>query len=211
MIYKNRQDAGKQLAENLKKYAKENPIIMALPRGGVILGYEVAKELKAPLDVIVPRKIGAPQNPEFAIGAIAPKLVVILNDEIIKYLNIQKQYVEQIIQKETIEMNRRINLYRKNLPDLDLKNRTVIIVDDGIATGLTTQAAVLSIKLLNPKKIILAIPVCPSNANEKFEQHVNEFICLNVISDFHAVGVYYENFNQITDDEVINLLQKARI
>lgn len=209
MIYKDRQDAGKQLAEKLKKYTKENPIIMALPRGGVILGYEVAKELNAPLDVIVPRKIGAPLDPEFAIGAIAPKLVILLNDEMIKYLNIPEQEIKQIIQEETIEMNRRINLYREDLLDIDLTNRTVIIVDDGIATGLTTQAAVLSIKLLNPKKIILAVPVCPVGVSEKFEQHVDEFICLNIRSDFYAVGAYYENFDQITDDEVISLLKKS--
>lgn len=211
MIYKDRQDAGKQLAKQLKQYADEKPIIMALPRGGVVLGYEVAKALNAPLDVIVPRKIGAPQNPEFGIGAIAPKLVVILNDDVIKYLNISEQDVKQTIEEETIEMNRRINLYRKNLPDINLTGRTVIIVDDGIATGVSTQAAVISIKLMNPKKIILAVPVCPSDADKKFEQHVDEFICQNVISDFYAVSAYYDYFAQVTDNEVIDLLQKAKI
>lgn len=211
MIYKDRQDAGKQLAERLKKYANENPIIMALPRGGVILGSEVAKKLNAPFDVIVSRKIGAPQDPEFAIGAIAPKLIIILNDEMIKHLNISEEAVDQIIQKETIEMNRQINLYRKDLPDIDLEGKTVIIVDDGIATGLTTQAALLSIKSLKPNKIILAVPVCPLDSKEKFEQHVDEFICVETISDFHAVCAYYDNFEQVTDDEVINLLKKQNL
>lgn len=210
MIFKDRQDAGKQLAEQLKKYADEHPTIIALPRGGVVLGYEVANILNAPMDIIVPRKIGAPNNPEFAIGAIAPKLIVILNDKMIEYLNIPEWEIEKIIEKETKEMNRRMELYRKNLPGLDLKNKTVILVDDGIATGLTTQAAVLSIKLLNPSKIILAVPVCPHDSTNKFEQHVDEFICLNEISDFHAISPYYYNFNQVTDDEVIQLLQKSK-
>jgi len=210
MIYKDRDDAGIALAEELQKYKDEKPIIMALPRGGVVLGYEVAKALKAPLDVIVPRKIGAPQNPEYGIGAIAPGQIAILNNEAIRALNIPPQAVEQIIEKETVEMNRRINLYRKNLPDLDLHNKTVIVVDDGIATGVSTLAAVLSVKLLKPKHIVLAVPVCPIDAGDKFEGHVDEFICLNAMSEFYAVGLYYQNFDQTTDEEVIDLLQKAR-
>lgn len=209
MIFKDRQDAGMKLAEILLKYKDEHPIIIALPRGGVVLGYEVAKILKAPLDIIVPRKIGAPHSPEFGIGAIAPRLVVVLNDKMIEYLNISKQELEKTIEKETKEMNRRIELYRKNLPEFDLKGKTVIIVDDGIATGITTQAAVLSIKLLNPKKIILAVPVCPPDTTNKFDQHVDDFICMHVIPDFYAVGAYYDNFSQITDEEVIDLLQKS--
>ncbi len=189
MIYKDRKDAGEQLAEKLKKYAGENTIIMALPRGGVVLGYEVAKTLKAPLDVIVPRKIGAPHNPEFGIGAIAPKEVTVLNEEVIEYLNIPKSVVRQIIERETNEMNRRINLSRKNLPDLDLNNKTVISVDDGIATGVSTLAAVLSIKSMNPEKIILAVPVCSPISADKFRQNADEFICLNEIPDFTQLAL----------------------
>lgn len=210
MIYKDRQDAGKQLAEKLKKYTKEHPIVIGLPRGGVVLGYEIAKALKARLDVIVPRKIGAPYNPEFGIGTIAPNLTVMLNTEMIKKLKINEDEIKKIIKKETAEMKRRTKLYRKNLPEFDLVNRTVIIVDDGIATGASIQAAVLSIKLLNPKKIILAVPVCPSDSAEKFGQHVDEFICLSEIPDFYAVGAYYNNFEQVTDEEVINLIQKSK-
>lgn len=209
MLYRDRQDAGRALAERLKEYAAEKPVIIALPRGGVVLGFEVAKALNAPLDIIVARKIGAPFNPEFGIGAIAPGGVSILHDEVIRRLNISKQEVEQIIEKETVEMNRRINLYRKNLPDLDLNNKTVIVVDDGIATGVSTMAAIASIKLMKPKKIILAVPVCPSDSVRKFEQQVDEFICLNARADFYAVGQYYDNFDQTTDEEVIDLLQKS--
>lgn len=209
MIYNDRQDAGKALAEKLKKYSDEKPVIVALPRGGVVLGYEVAKALKSQLDIVVPRKIGVPHNPELGIGAIAPGQISILNNDLISRLNISRQEVDEIIEEETAEMNRRINLYRKNLPDISLYNKTVIIVDDGIATGLSTLAAVRSVKLLKPKQIILAVPVCPLNSAVRFEQYIDEFICLNAMPDFYAVGIYYKNFAQTTDEEVIDLLQKA--
>ena len=136
---------------------------------------------------------------------------MILNDSIIKKLGISDQAVKKIIENETAEMNRRISLYRKDLPELDLGGKTVIIIDDGIATGVSTQAAVTSIKSMNPAKIILAVPVCPADAAGKFKQHVDEFICLNVISDFYAVGLHYDSFNQVTDEEVVELLQRAKI
>ncbi len=210
MIYKDRQDAGQALALNLKKYAPEKPIILALPRGGVVLGYEVAQELNAPLDVIVPRKIGAPFNPELGIGAIAPGGVKVLNNEIIGGFNISQEEIDQIIKAETIEMSRRIKLYRRNLPDIDLTDRTVIVVDDGVATGVSTLAAVLSIKQLNPKQIILAIPVCPLGSIHMFEEYVNDFVCLNAMANFYAVGAYYEDFAQTTDEEVIDLLERSK-
>lgn len=209
MLYKDRYDAGQQLAEKLLKYKEENPIILALPRGGVVLGYEIAKKLNAPLDIIVARKIGAPLQPELGVGAIAPKGVRILNNELIRTLGISELQIEQIIEKETIEMNRRIELYRGELPQLDLDGKTVIIVDDGIATGISDKAAILSVKHFFPKKIILAVPICPPYAAEKFRQYVDEFLCLIQPSDFYAVGAYYENFEQTSDEEVIDLLKKA--
>lgn len=211
MLYKDRSDAGLQLAEKLKKYTNDNPIILALPRGGVILGYEVAKALKAPLDVIVPRKIGAPFHPEFGVGAIAPHGIRILNSETINLLRISDSEIDEIIELETIEMNRRIRLYRKDLPPLDLKGKTVIVIDDGIATGVSTRAAIMSIKTMNPKKIILAVPVCPPETANNFRHEVDEFLCLNEPPDFYAVSVYYSNFEQISDAEVITLLQKAKL
>lgn len=210
MLYRDRQDAGIQLAEHLTKYASENPIIIALPRGGVVLGFEVAKKLNAPLDVVATRKIGAPFHPEFGVGAIAPNGVRVLNFEALKLLKIPESLIEQIIERETIEMNRRANLYRKDLSPLDLRDKTVIVVDDGLATGVSTQAAIQSIKMMNPKKIILAVPVSPPETAKKFRTEVDEFLCLNVMPDFYAVGAYYDNFAQVTDDEVINLLQAAR-
>jgi len=211
MLYKDRQDAGRQLAEKLKKYKFDNPIIIALPRGGVVLGYEVAKVLNAYLDIIAPRKIGAPFHPEFGVGAIAPHDVQVLDNETISQLRISKSEIEETIELETIEMNRRTNLYRKDLPPLDLKEKTVIVVDDGIATGVSTKAAILSIKKMNPKKIILAVPVCPQEATEKFRQEVDEFICLNAPFDFFAVGAFYDDFGQVSDAEVIDLLKKSRL
>jgi len=210
MLYKDRQDAGRQLAEILRKYKNEEPVIIALPRGGVVLGYEVAKELKAPLDVITPRKIGAPFHPEFGVGAIAPFGIQVLDIETINRLRISEDEIQEIIELETNEMNRRTNLYRKDLPPLDLKEKTVIVVDDGIATGVSTKAAIRSIKKMQPKKIILAVPVCPQDAAEKFKHEVDEFICLYAPFDFYAVGAFYDDFRQISDSEVIELLENAR-
>lgn len=209
MLYKDRCDAGQQLVKKLLKYKDENPIIIALPRGGVVLGYEVAKALNAPLDVIVARKLGAPYQPELGIGAIAPFGVRILNTGLVRSLEIAELQIEEIIEKETKEMNRRIELYRGANPPFDLQGQTIIIVDDGIATGISDKAVVLSIKELCPKKIILAVPVCPPGTAEKFED-VDEFICLAQPPDFYAVSAFYENFEQVSDEEVINLLKKAK-
>lgn len=209
MLYKDRYDAGRQLAEKLLQYKDENPVIVALPRGGVVVGYEIAKMLNAPLDVIVARKLGAPFQPELGIGALAPQGIRILNTGLIRTLGISESQIKQIIEEETAEMNRRIELYRGGLPPLDLYEKTVIIVDDGIATGITDKAAVLSLPQLEPKKIILAVPVCPPETAEKFKE-VDEFICLAQPPDFYAVGEYYENFEQVSDKDVIKLLQEAK-
>lgn len=209
MIYKDRYDAGRQLAEKLVRYKDENPIILALPRGGVVLGYEIAKMLNAPLDVIVARKLGAPLQPELGIGAIAPNGIRILNTGLIRTLGISESQIKQLIEEETGEMNRRTELYRGGLPPIDLFEKTVIVVDDGIATGITDKAAVLSLPQLEPQKIILAIPVCPPDSADNFKE-VDEFICLEQPADFYAVGAYYENFEQINDKEVIRLLHEAK-
>lgn len=209
MIYKDRCDAGRQLAEKLIRYKDEYPVILALPRGGVVLGYEIAKMLNAPLDVIVARKLGAPFQPELGIGAIAPNGIRILNTGLIRTLGITESQIKQLIEEETAEMNRRTELYRGGLPPLDLFEKTVIVVDDGIATGITDKAAVLSLPQLEPRKIILAVPVCPPDSADKFRE-VDEFICLEQPADFYAVGVYYENFEQVSDKEVIRLLHEIK-
>lgn len=209
MLYKDRHDAGRQLAEKLLKYKDENPIILAIPRGGVVVGYEIAKVLNAPLDVIIARKIGAPFQPELGIGAIAPNGIRILNGELIRSLGISESQIKEIIEKETLEMNRRAELYRGKQPPLDLFEKTVIVVDDGIATGISDKAVILSLPQLDPKKIVLAVPVCPPDAANKFRE-VDEFICPFKPPDFYAVGAHYENFDQVNDEEVINLLHDTK-
>ena len=210
MVYKDRQDAGRKLAESLTKYIDEEPVIIALPRGGVVIGYEVAKKLHAPLDIIVARKIGAPFQPELGVGAIAQNGIRIINSETIRLLGVTEPQIEQIIKWETSEMDRRISLYRKGLPSLNLHGKTVIVVDDGLATGISTRAAVRSVKQMHPKKIILAVPVCPHDSAEKFRQEVDDFFCLNEPADFYAVGSHYADFKQVTDEEVIDIMQMAK-
>lgn len=210
IYYKDRYDAGRKLAENLLQYKDENPIIIALPRGGVVVGFEIAKILQAPLDVLVARKIGAPFYPELGIGAIAPNNVRVLDNDLINSLNVSKQVLGKIIEEETEEMNRRIELYRGKIPLPDLCGKTVILVDDGLATGVTARAAVLWIKKMTPKKIILAVPVSPPDTAEYFRNQVDELICLHEPPEFYAVSAYYLNFEQTTDNEVISLLEKAK-
>lgn len=210
LYYKDRYDAGRKLAENLLQYKDENPIVIALPRGGVVVGFEIAKMLNAPLDVLVARKLGAPFYPELGIGAIAPNSVKVLDKDIIKSLNVSDRDLETLIERETEEMYRRIELYRGKLQLPDLGGKTVILVDDGLATGVTARAAIKWIKNMSPKKIILAVPVSPPDTAEYFRNEVDELLCLHEPPEFYAVGAYYMNFDQTTDNEVISLLEKAK-
>lgn len=210
MLYKDRYDAGRKLAESLYHFKPEKPLILALPRGGVVIGYEISKTLKAPLVVFVARKIGVPFYPELGIGAIAPNGIQILDNELIHSLNIPEKEIQKIIELETVELQRRLDTYREGMPPLELKGKTVILVDDGLATGVSAKASILSIKKLNPKKIILAVPVSPPNTALELQKEVDVFLCLHEPKDFYAVSAYYENFNQVSDNEVINLLNKAK-
>lgn len=198
------------MAAALKKYNNSpNTIILALPRGGVVVGYEVAKKLNLPLDIVVPRKIGAPANPEFAIGAITEQGVGVFDEMIIGAYGITESYLQNEIKKEKAEAERRQKLYRGGRPPLDLKNKTVIIVDDGLATGLTMRAAVKSIKKSGTAKIIVAIPVTSPEAAELVKKEVDEIIYLEAPAFFGAVGSFYEEFGQTTDEEVIDLLKNS--
>ncbi len=198
------------MAAALKKFNNSpNTIILALPRGGVIVGYEVAKILNLPLDIVVPRKIGAPANPEFAIGAITETGVGIFDEMVTGAYGITKSYLQNEIKKEKAEAERRLKLYRGTRAPLDLKNKTVIIVDDGLATGLTMRAAVKTVKILGAAKIIVAIPVTSPEAAELVKKEVDEIIYLEAPAFFGAVGSFYEEFGQTTDDEVIDLLKKS--
>jgi len=209
MLFYDRQDAGQKLAEKLIEY-KNNPkvIIVGLPRGGVIIGHEISQVLKTPLDIVVPRKIGAPDNPELAIGAITEKGQGIFNEHIIQAYNISLDYIDQETVKEQQEARRRLKIYRGNKKPLDLENKIVIIVDDGIATGSTMQAAIASIKNKRPRKIIVAVPVLAQDSIPKIEEIVDELIYLKSPPLFMAVGNFYDLFAQVEDQEVINIIKK---
>jgi predicted phosphoribosyltransferase len=209
-MFPNRQEAGKLLAEKLIKYKKDSPIILALPRGGVVVAKEVAKALNARLDVIVSRKIGYPGNPEFGIGAISENGIFILDTQSISTLGISSETINQIRKKEEEEMNRRIKLYR-NKPFPYLNDKTVIIIDDGLVTGITAQAAIQTIKKHHPKKLIFATPVCASDSMEKIRPLVNQIICLSCRDDFGALSMYYRDFQQVSNEEVIALLNQTNI
>lgn len=208
MMFVDRHDAGKKLAAKLKEYSqKSNTVVIGLPRGGVVLAYEVAKELKLPLDIIVPRKIGAPSNPEFAIGAITQEGDGIFDDAVISSYNIPQEYIDSEIKKEKQEAKRRLKEYRGKKPPLDLKNKTVIIVDDGIATGATMQAAIISTRKQQAKDIIVAVPVLAPDNIHKIQPEVDQLIYLAAPKLFMAVGNFYKKFDQTTDQEVISLLK----
>jgi putative phosphoribosyl transferase len=207
-VYEDRTDAGKKLAARLEEYRGPETIVLAIPRGGVVLGYEVAQALGAPLDVIVPRKIGAPGQPELAVGAIGDDQVV-LDQSIIGYLGVSKTYLGEEIERQKKEIERRMCLYRGDKPFPDLTGKTVLLVDDGMATGSTTLAAARALRAKHPGRLILAVPVAPPESVAKLRPEVDEIIVLETPDPFYAVGAWYTIFDQTTDDEVIELLNRA--
>jgi predicted phosphoribosyltransferase len=208
-IFEDRRDAGQQLAARLMSYREQDPIVLALPRGGVVVGFEIAEALHAPLDVLVARKLGAPGQPELGIGAIALGGVIVLDEFAVRYLGISQQELERIIAAETREMERRLQLYRGNHPALNVENKTAILVDDGLATGVTARAAICSLRQLHPRRIVLAVPVCAPQTTEAIRPEVDDLVCLLQPEQFRAVGLWYRDFEQVSDEEVIALLQHA--
>jgi putative phosphoribosyl transferase len=206
MLFKDRQLAGKKLAKVLKEKNYENPIIFGLARGGVIIASEIAKELNATLDVLVVRKLGVPMQPEVGFGAIAPGGMIILDNDIINAVNITEREIDLIRAREEVELSRRIKKYREDRPFLEINNRTVIIADDGIATGITVKVAIRYVRTFNPSKVIIAVPVCSSEAKYTIGLEATEFLCLYEPPFFNGVGQFYENFEQVSDEEVINKL-----
>ena len=212
MKFSNREEAGKMLADQLAKYQKiENGIVLGLPRGGVVLAFEVAKKLKLPLDIIVVRKIGAPGDPEFAIGVVDEEGEAFLNKAVLKYYGISQEFVDEQKVAEEREVSRRLKMYRGNRPLLSLKNATVILVDDGIATGFTMMAAVKLVKSKGAQRVIVAVPVAPLGPMATLRREVDEVVVLNFPSMFTAVGEFYQEFPQISDKEVINLLYEKAL
>lgn len=208
VIFRNRESAGLLLAKRLLKYKKEDLIILALPRGGVVVAEEVAKKLERPLEVIVARKIGSPYNSELGIGAISENNVQILDTHTIQLIGVSSLHIHEIIEREQKELKRRIKLYRKGKSLPSLQNKTVILIDDGVATGATARAAIETIYKLQPLRLIFAVPVCSPDVAEVLQKEVDEFICLYIPNSLEAIGQFYQNFDQVTDDEVMNILLK---
>lgn len=183
---------------------------MALPRGGVPVGYEVARSLEAPLDIFVARKLGAPGQPELAIGAVASGGGRILNERVVRGLGVSEDWIEAVTEKELAEVGRRMRRFRGERPEPEVGGRTVILVDDGIATGMTVQAAIRAIREKSPRRIVLAVPVCAKVTAEALASEVDELVCLQTPADLWAIGFWYENFHQLDDEEVVELLERSR-
>jgi putative phosphoribosyl transferase len=209
MRFRDRQDAGRRLAARLGHETFVDPIVLALPRGGVPVGYEVARGLRAPLDVFVARKVGAPYHPEYGIGAIAEGGVVVCEDDVVRALGISLDRFEQLAAAEQVELDRRVRRYRHDRPLPALTGRTVILVDDGLATGVTAEAALRSLRSRDPLRLVLAAPVCARDTAARLRGLADEVVCLRAPADFVAVGQWYRSFGQTTDDEVDQLLADA--
>ena len=209
--YRDRFDAGRALAKALRPYANHaDVIVLALPRGGVPVAYEVARELGAPLDIFLVRKLGVPGHEEYAMGAIAEGGAIVLNRDLIQQLGIPPRAVESVIQHERAELERRARLYRHGRAPPEVRERVVILVDDGLATGSTMRAAVQALRSLRPARILVAVPVAPAETCEALRDVADEVLCLRTPEPFHAVGVWYVDFAQALDTEVRELLEQAR-
>lgn len=210
--FRDRTEAGRVLAERLRAYAgRPDVIVLALPRGGVPVGYEIATALGVPLDVFVVRKLGVPGQEELAMGAIATGDVRVLNDEVVEMLRIPPQIVDRVTEEEARELHRREAAYRGNRPPPDLRGRTVILVDDGLATGATMRAAVSAVKQQAPARVVIAVPTAAPQTCEEFRYEVDEVVCAMTPEPFYAVGLWYDDFSQTTDEEVHDLLERARM
>jgi len=206
----NRIEAGRQLAQNLEKYSgRDDVIVLGLPRGGVPVASEVAMHLHAPLDVFIVRKLGVPGFEELAAGAIASGGVRVLNEDVMRAIPHADQAIEAVTARETEELQRREQIYREGRPPPELRNRIAILVDDGLATGATMRAAVKALRQRGAAKIVVAVPVGPPDTCHEIEEQADEAICLSTPEFFQAVGQYYEDFSQTTDEDVRELLGHA--
>ncbi len=209
--FKDRREAGKRLAEALSEYAAQpDVIVLGLPRGGVPVAYEVAEALDAPMDVFIVRKLGVPGHEEYAMGAIASGGIRVLNPEAMDFLDIDDRTVEAVAQREKRELERREQAYRGDRPMPNFEGKTVILVDDGLATGASMRAAVEALKTRNPEKIVVAVPAAAPESCAGFQDEVDEVVCVLTPQPFFGVGAWYQDFSQTTDEEVSALLQRAR-
>jgi len=208
--FEDRRDAGRRLAGKLSRFQNERPVVFALPRGGVPVGYEISHSLRAPLDVFVSRKLGAPDQPEFGIGAVAAGGVRVLNEDVVRRLGIPADYIERITAQEIAEVSRRLRYFRGARPEPEVAGRTAILVDDGLATGVTARAAVEALRSRGPRRLVLAAPVCAAQTAGLLKPAVDELVCLQSPKDLGAIGFWYRNFEQTSDEEVVELLERAR-
>jgi putative phosphoribosyl transferase len=208
--FKNRTEAGRLLAQQLTAYANRSDVlVLGLPRGGVPVAFEVAEALNAPLDVCIVRKLGVPGHQELAMGAIAPGGIRVLNQDVVNWFGIKHKTIEEVAAIEEQELERRDRAYRGDRDPPNLEGRTVILVDDGIATGSTIRAAIAILRQQQPERIVLAVPVAPAAACRQLEEEVEEIVCLMMPEPFHAIGLWYDNFDQTTDTQVRDLLERA--
>ncbi len=207
MIFANRSEAGRSLAWRLEKFAnRQDVLVLGIPRGGVPVAYEVAQALHVPLDVLVLRKLGVPGHVELAFGAIALGGTRVLDRHILREVGISPSEVEEVTTRERAELLRREEKFRRNLPPLALKGKTVILVDDGIATGASLLAGIRAVRAMEPAKLVVAVPVAPPDSCERLADEVDEIICVATPEPFGAVGQFYDDFSEVTDQDVINLL-----
>ncbi|MGZ6593575.1 MAG: phosphoribosyltransferase [Gaiellaceae bacterium] len=209
MRFRNRRAAGRLLAERLARYAgRDDVLVLALPRGGVPVAYEVARALHAQLDVFVVRKLGVPGHAELAFGAVASGGVRVLNPDVVAAAGLDQKTIERVTQRELAEVERRERAYRGDRQPPNLRGKIVILVDDGLATGASMRAAAVAARQLGPKKVVVAVPVAADQTCDEFRDDVDEIVCAFTPEPFYAVGLWYENFEQTTDEEVRALLQE---
>ncbi|MGE5626095.1 MAG: phosphoribosyltransferase [Bacillota bacterium] len=209
--FPNRRVAGRMLAERLRAYAdRSDVLVLGLPRGGVPVAYELAKALNAELDVLIVRKLGMPGHPELAMGAIASGGTQYLNEEVLRYGGVGRHALQAVLEEEQAELVRREKLYRGTRAPLKLAGRTVIVVDDGMATGASMRAAVMALRSGKPSKIVVAVPVAPADAADRLQGAADEFVCVQNPVHFYAVGQFYKDFEQTSDEEVRELLENVR-
>ena len=209
MIFVDRQEAGRQLAEALSGLKGEDVVVLGIPRGGVVVAAEVARAHGWPLDTVIPRKVRAPGNPELGLGAIAPG-VRVLDQRMLDMMGVSESYLEREIAEEEREIERRSEAYRRGRPAVDVKDKVAVVVDDGIATGGTATAAVRWAKAEGAAKVILGVPVAPAEGVRNLSREADEVVCLETPEPFYAVGQWYQEFPQTSDEEVVHILDQAR-
>jgi putative phosphoribosyl transferase len=210
VIFVDRQEAGRQLAEALADLKGEDVVILGIPRGGVVVAAEVARAHGWPLDTVIPRKIRAPGNPELGLGAIAPSGVRVLDQRMLELLGVSESYLEREIAEEEQEIERRSDAYRRGRPAVDIRDKVAVVVDDGIATGGTATAAIRWAKAQRARRVILAVPVAPAEGVRNLSREADEVVCLETPEPFYAVGQWYQEFPQTDDEEVVQILDAAR-